>query len=108
MFSIVLTIHLVVAFILIVLVLLQHGKGADAGANFGGGSSSQSVFGGGGSNNFLLKVTAIVAAIFFVTSLTLAYLGAKQTKGYQSVVQKPVATEEKKNNNDTKAPVIPE
>lgn len=107
MFSIVLTIHLVVAFILIVLVLVQHGKGADAGANFGGGSS-QSVFGGGGSNNFLLKVTSVVAAIFFVTSLTLAYLGAKQDKGYKSVVQHPVTTTEKKNNNDTKAPVVPE
>ncbi len=105
MFSIVLAIHLVLAFILIVLVLLQHGKGADAGANFGGGSS-QSVFGSGGSNNFMLKATSVIAALFFITSLTLAYLGAQQSKGYKSVTQAPAVvkmTEEQKN-----VPVVPE
>ncbi len=105
MFSIVLAIHLVIAFILIVLVLLQHGKGADAGANFGGGSS-QSVFGSGGANTFLLKVTSVVAAVFFITSLTLAYLGAQQAKGYQSVVDKPVVEEVQK--QEPSAPVVPE
>lgn len=107
MFSLVLTLHLIVAFVLIVLVLLQHGKGADAGANFGGGSS-QSVFGGGGSNSFLLKVTSVVAIVFFITSLTLAYLGAKQAKGYQSVVNKPVTVTEQKKQDNPKAPVVPE
>lgn len=106
MFSIVLAVHLVIASILVVLVLLQHGKGADAGANFGGGSSSQSVFGGGGSNTFMLKLTSVVAVIFFITSLTLAYLGAQQTKGYKSVVQKPVT--EQPAQKDPKAPVVPE
>lgn len=105
MFQIVLAVHLVMAFVLIVLVLLQQGKGADAGANFGGGSS-QSVFGGSGSNNFLLKVTAVIAFIFFVTSLSLAYLGAQQAKGYQSVVDK-VTTEEAAKPSDTNEPVIP-
>lgn len=105
MFSIVLAIHLIIAFVLIVLVLLQHGKGADAGANFGGGSS-QSVFGSGGANTFLLKVTSIIAAIFFITSLTLAYLGAQQAKGYQSVVEKAVS--EDVQEKDASAPVVPE
>jgi len=105
MFGIVLTIHLIIALLLVVLVLIQHGKGADAGANFGGGSS-QSVFGSGGSATFLSRMTAIVATIFFITSLVLAYIGSQQAKGYQSVTQTPVeavVTEE-----DTKAPVVPE
>lgn len=105
MFQIILAIHLVIAFILIVLVLLQQGKGADAGANFGGGSS-QSVFGSSGSNNFMLKMTSVVAVVFFITSLALAYLGAQQAKGYQSVVQKP-AVEEQATDSDTNEPVVP-
>lgn len=106
MFQIILAIHLVIAFILIVLVMLQQGKGADAGANFGGGGSSQSVFGSGGSNNFMLKMTSVVAVIFFITSLALAYLGAQQAKGYQSVVQKP-AVEQPVTGSDTNEPVVP-
>ncbi len=105
MFSIVLMFHLIVAFVLILLVLLQHGKGADAGANFGGGSS-QSVFGGGGSNSFMLKLTAVVATIFFLTSLTLAYLGAEKSKGYESVTKKPVVEQVVPEKLDV--PVIPE
>lgn len=105
MFQIILAIHLVMAFILIVLVLLQQGKGADAGANFGGGSS-QSVFGSRGSSSFLLKVTAVIALIFFVTSLSLAYLGAQQAKGYQSVVDKVPAQEVTK-PADSNEPVVP-
>lgn len=107
MFGIVLTIHLIIALILIALVLIQHGKGADAGANFGGGGSSQSVFGSGGSATFLSRMTAIVATIFFITSLVLAYIANEQAKGYQSVTQQlPVEApvDEEKN----KAPVVPE
>lgn len=107
MFQIILAIHLVIAFVLIVLVLLQHGKGADAGANFGGGSSSsQTVFGSGGGNSFMLKVTSFVAVLFFATSLSLAYLGAQQAKGYESVVKTPVV--EKVNETDNTTPVVPE
>jgi len=105
MFQIILAVHLVMAFILIVLVLLQQGKGADAGANFGGGSS-QSVFGSSGSSNFLLKITALIAFIFFITSLSLAYLGAQQAKGYQSVVEKDKAEEVVK-PAETNEPVVP-
>jgi len=105
-FQIILTIHLIIAFVLIVLVLLQHGKGADAGANFGGGSSSQTVFGSGGGNSFMLKVTSFVAVLFFATSLSLAYLGAQQSKGYESVVKQSAEPVDQKVEDAT--PVVPE
>jgi len=104
MFSIILIIHLIISFVLIVLVLLQHGKGADAGANFGGGSS-QTVF-GGGSSSFMLKLTSVVATVFFATSLLLAYLGAQQAKGFQSVTQQPVL--EQIAPKDVNVPVVPQ
>jgi len=108
MFGIVLTIHLVIAVILVGLVLVQHGKGADAGANFGGGgSSSQSVFGSGGSATFLSRLTAVMATAFFVTSLVLAYIANDQAKGYQSVTQQ-IQIEESVKDENSKAPVIPE
>lgn len=66
------SVHLVTAFVIIILVLLQHGKGADVGAAFGGGSAG-SLFGASGSSNFLSRSTAFAATVFFVTSLTLAY-----------------------------------
>jgi preprotein translocase subunit SecG len=75
-FSAVLTLHIVVGLAVIGLVLLQHGKGADMGAAFGSGSSG-SLFGASGSANFLSRTTAILATIFFLTSLTLAYLSGK-------------------------------
>lgn len=102
MFQIILVIHLLIALVLVVLVMLQQGKGADAGANFGGGSS-QSVLGSGSS--FMLKLTALIAVLFFATSLSLAYLGAQQAKGYESVVQKVGQTTIP---SDPMAPVIPE
>src|SRR5688572_5973967 len=66
-------IHILVSFALVGLVLLQHGKGADVGASFGSGAS-QTMFGSQGSGSFLVKVTGILAAIFFATSLSLGYL----------------------------------
>lgn len=67
-------IHVLTALALIGLVLIQHGKGADAGASFGGGASaSQSVFGSSGSGSFLTRSTAILATIFMLTSLGLAW-----------------------------------
>ncbi|MEA1050299.1 preprotein translocase subunit SecG [Lamprobacter modestohalophilus] len=68
--------HLVLAIGLIALVLLQHGKGADAGAAFGSGASS-TVFGAQGSGSFLSRSTAIIATLFFVTSIALAYFAAR-------------------------------
>lgn len=70
-----LVIHVLVSIALIVLVLLQHGKGADMGAAFGGGAS-QTLFGSRGSATFLSRTTAVLATIFFLTSLSLAYLAA--------------------------------
>ena len=74
-FTAVLTVHVLVALGIIFLVLLQHGKGADMGAAFGSGSSG-SLFGASGSANFLSRTTAARAAVFFLTSLGMAYLGA--------------------------------
>jgi preprotein translocase subunit SecG len=74
-----LLVHVLISLILIVLVLLQQGKGADAGAAFGSGAS-QTVFGSQGSGSFMLKLTSIVAALFFITSLSLGYLVAHPHK----------------------------
>jgi len=72
-------VHVIVAVSVIALVLLQHGKGADMGAAFGGGSAG-SLFGSTGSANFLSRSTAILATVFFITSLGLAYFGVQQHK----------------------------
>ena len=77
-------IHVAVCIALIMIVLLQTGKGADMGAAFGGGSS-QSLFGSTGASTFLSKATTAAAIIFMVTSLGLAYLSSHRTGG-QSVV----------------------
>ncbi len=84
--TVVLAVHVIVALGIIGLVLLQHGKGADAGAAFGGGASG-SVFGATGSANFLSRATAILAVIFFSTSLGLAYLASHKPKAGGSVMQ---------------------
>jgi preprotein translocase subunit SecG len=78
-FQIILITHIILAFGLIMLILMQHGKGADAGAAFGSGSSG-SVFGARGANSFLYKLTAALAFGFFLTSLTLAYLATNENK----------------------------
>ena len=79
-------VHIIVAIALIALVLLQHGKGADMGAAFGSGSSG-SLFGASGSANFLSRSTAVLASLFFLTSLGLAYFGLQQHKPAGSVLQ---------------------
>ncbi len=75
----ILIVHIVTALGIIGLVLLQHGKGADMGAAFGSGSSG-SLFGATGSANFLSRTTAVLAAVFFMTSLSLAYLATNRPK----------------------------
>lgn len=80
----ILIIHVLAAITVVGLVLMQHGKGADAGAAFGSGSS-QSLFGARGSANFLSRMTAVLATVFFLTSLGLAYLSGRST-GPSSVV----------------------
>jgi preprotein translocase subunit SecG len=76
--TIVLGVHLFVGFGIILLVLLQRGKGADAGAGFGAGASG-TVFGARGAASFLSRATAVLATLFFATSLALAYLAGEQT-----------------------------
>lgn len=75
--TVVVVIHLLMALGLVVLVLLQQGKGADAGASFGAGASA-TVFGSQGSATFLSRFTAILAAVFFITSLGLAFFAKEK------------------------------
>lgn len=72
-------VHVVLAVAIVVFVLLQRGKGAEAGASFGGGAS-QSVFGSAGSGNFLSRTTQILAFAFFLTSFGLAYVASEKAK----------------------------
>ena len=76
--EIILIIHVIIAVALVGLILIQHGKGADAGAAFGSGASS-TVFGSQGSASFLTRITAGLATAFFITSLTLAYMTRSTT-----------------------------
>jgi preprotein translocase subunit SecG len=75
--NVLIVLHVLVALAIIGLVLLQHGKGADMGSGFGGGASS-SLFGATGSANFLSRSTAALATVFFILSLTLAYLATNR------------------------------
>jgi preprotein translocase subunit SecG len=83
--NLILVVHVLIGLAVIVFVLLQHGKGADMGASFGSGASG-SLFGASGSANFLSRTTAILATMFFLTSLTLAYLAAHRTEAPKSVL----------------------
>ena len=78
--------HTLIALLIIVLVLLQRGKGADAGAAFGAGASG-TVFGARGSGSFFSRATAVCATLFFVTSLTLAYLSSQSSSAPSSVIE---------------------
>jgi len=103
--SVVISLHVLIALAIIGLVLLQHGKGADMGSGFGGGASG-SLFGATGSANFLSRATAVLATLFFLTSLGLAYLATNKPKSgggvldavktHQSAPVKPTAEEPNK------------
>jgi preprotein translocase subunit SecG len=77
--TIIVIVHVLVAMTLVGLILIQRGKGADAGAAFGAGAS-QTVFGSRGSASFLTRLTAILATVFFITSLSLAYFTQQGTQ----------------------------
>jgi preprotein translocase subunit SecG len=95
--TILLTVHIIAGLSVIGFVLIQHGKGADMGAAFGSGASG-SLFGATGSANFLSRVTAVLAAVFFLTSLGLSYIATSRPKISGSVMDStPVQT----------APVVP-
>lgn len=107
--DIIVIVHLIVCVSLIGLVLIQHGKGADAGAAFGGGASG-TVFGSQGSGSFLTRTTAILAASFFVLCLILAYFSMQNITTPKSVVEtQSVVTEEKPAvSTDDETPIVPE
>jgi preprotein translocase subunit SecG len=79
--------HVLIASGIVGLVLLQRGKGADAGAGFGAGASG-TVFGARGSASFLSRTTATLAALFFATNLALAYMGGRKPENPSSVVDR--------------------
>lgn len=86
LYTILVVVQVLVAISLVGLILVQHGKGADAGAAFGSGASG-TVFGAQGAANFLSRATAALATVFFAVSLTLAYLVGGNTGGGESVTE---------------------
>jgi preprotein translocase subunit SecG len=92
--NVAIVVHVLVAIAIIGLVLLQHGKGADMGSGFGGGASG-SLFGATGSANFLSRTTAVLAAVFFASSLGLAYLATTKPREAGSVVDRAPAAQPK-------------
>jgi len=104
--TIVIVLHVLVALAIIGLVLLQHGKGADMGSGFGGGASG-SLFGATGSANFLSRATAVLATLFFITSLGLAYLATNKPRtggGVLDAVKTQPAGEKAAEKTPEKAP----
>ncbi len=91
--TVILAVHVVLAIALVGLVMIQQGKGAEAGASFGGGAS-QTVFGSTGSTSFLGRVTAIIATLFFVTSLALAFYASQQAKSTNQSADTGIVTEQ--------------
>jgi preprotein translocase subunit SecG len=85
--GLILGVHVLLALMIIGLVLLQRGKGAEAGAGFGSGASG-TVFGARGTSTLFSKLTAVFAGLFFATSLTLAYLGSHATAQPTSVLER--------------------
>jgi preprotein translocase subunit SecG len=93
--NVMVVLHVLMALAIIGLVLLQHGKGADMGSGFGGGASG-SLFGATGSANFLSRTTAVLAAVFFVSSLALAYFATQRPTESGSIVDRARPAQEKK------------
>ncbi|MBM4340611.1 MAG: preprotein translocase subunit SecG [Deltaproteobacteria bacterium] len=86
--TIIIILHVIVCFALILIVLLQAGKGAEMGAAFGG--SSQTIFGSAGAMGFLSKLTTVAAVVFMITSLLLTYSSARRTSTV--IKEKPIQT----------------
>jgi preprotein translocase subunit SecG len=90
--TVILVLHVLAAVGIVGLVLLQHGKGADVGAAFGSGSAG-SIFGASGSANFLSRATAILALVFFMTSLGLTYFSSRKSDTRGVMADHPVTTQ---------------
>ena len=102
--------HTIIAILIIILVLLQRGKGADAGAAFGSGASG-TVVGASGSSNFFSRATAVMATLFFASSLTLAYMSSQRgAEGPDSLLENAPVTEivEQEQTATEALPDIPE
>ena len=104
--NLMLVFHVLVAAVMIALVLVQHGKGADMGAAFGTGSAG-SLFGSSGSANFLSRSTAVCATLFFITSLGLTYYHAPKVGGGVMGDVKPVTEPAKADTQKTDSNTIP-
>lgn len=105
MTNILLVIHVLATLAIVVLVLLQQGKGADMGAAFGGGSGT--LFGARGSANFLSRATAVLATIFFLTSMSLAYIYGTSSQP-QSVTEQVIQQEQPDSDESGDLPLAPE
>ena len=97
--------HTLIALLIIALVLLQRGKGADAGAAFGAGASG-TVFGARGSGSFFSRATAVCATAFFITSLTLAYLSSQSTAAPSSILEDSALIEDVAEESVSEMPSI--
>ena len=99
--TVTIVLHVLIASAIVGLVLLQRGKGADAGAGFGAGASG-TVFGARGSASFLSRSTATLAALFFATNLALAYMGGRKAEAPSSVLDRVQQTQQ------APAPALPD
>ena len=105
--SLLLVFHVITAIIIVVLILLQKGKGADMGSAFGAGASG-TMFGSKGSANFLSRSTAVLATIFFITSLTLAYLNKGVVVQTNDSILDSVNTIEENDQSNDSSPISPQ
>ena len=90
--QVILIVHVLAGLSIIGLILVQQGKGADMGASFGSGAS-QTLFGSSGSGNALTRATTVLATIFFITSLSLAYVAKQRSGGDEDIIDVPVLQE---------------
>ena len=105
MYSALLILYLVVSIALIAFILLQQGKGADAGASFGGGASG-TVFGAAGAGNFLSRTTAVLAIIFFVISIVIGNINSHRNNAKQGAFDDLSGTAEQIQQQQQKAPAV--
>ena len=104
--TIILSIHIILDIALVVLILVQHGKGADAGAAFGSGASS-TLFGSRGNATFLTKLTTFIALSFFMTSLSLAYFASNIMPPNDSLIDKAITIQESTPSNSDNQKNLP-
>jgi preprotein translocase subunit SecG len=107
MSTFVILIHVIVSVALVLIVLLQTGRGADIGAAFGGGSS-QTLFGSTGASSFLSKMTTVAAIVFMLTSLSLAYVSSRRTASSIMSDTVPVAEETQQAPTPPQTPAVSE